>query len=134
MTPPKRLQTATERDWASEAARKERQAAPIAPAPDEDSMAHEMPERRAIRAKRPTEERIGKVEEKYDHLDAKVDAMHGDVREMRGELRTALNLIVPEHGKTARAKIDGRTKVMIAVVGAIGALAGVVVTALSGCS
>ena len=56
---------------------------------------------------------------------------------MEGKLDTALSVLVPERKEahvTERARIDSRTKVIIAVVGAVGTAIGVLVTALSGCS
>jgi hypothetical protein len=91
-------------------------------------------ELRALRRKRPTDERIARLEDKHDKLDGKVDGIAERAARMEGKLDTALSLIVPEQGKTARAHIDSRTKIIIAVVGAIGTALGIVITALSGCS
>ncbi len=129
-----RIQSSTDRDIHGIAAKKEREAAPEEFANEEDSMAHDVPVRKEIRAKRDTKERLGKVEEKQDKLEDKVSAIHGDVREMRGELKTALSLIAPERKEvhtTERHRIDSRTKIIIAIVGAVGTAIGVVVG--SGC-
>ena len=70
------------------------EAAPDAEWPDEEnSKAYSVPERRGFRAKRPTDKRIERLEEKHDALDEKVDAIHGDVREMRGELKALPELV-----------------------------------------
>jgi hypothetical protein len=84
------------------------------------------------RAKRPTDERIKRLEDKHDKLDDKVDDIHGDVREMRGELKAALGFMA-EQQVTQRIRISTNGKVIIAIVGAIGTAIGVIVTALSGC-
>jgi hypothetical protein len=134
--PPKRIQSATERDMAGLTARKEREAAPCEVNP-ETSSNYEGPELKDWRSKRPTDKRVERLEEKYDELADKVSAIHGDVREMRGELKTALSLFAPERKEvhtTERHRIDSRTKVIIAIVGAAGTAVGIIATALSGCA
>jgi seryl-tRNA synthetase len=129
VTPPRiRHQSQTERDAEGYAAKLKREAAPIAPASDEDSMAHDIPVRKEIRAKRDTKERLSKLEDKHDGIDSRLSRMEG-------KLDTALSVILPEHHKTTRAKIDGRTKVVIAIVGSLCTLAGIIATAaISGCA
>lgn len=99
---------------------------------------------RAIRARRPTPERLQRLEDKHDELATVVTEtrleladFRGEFREMRGEIKTALGLIVPERQQvhtTHRAKIDSRTKIVIAIGGAICTLIGVVITAMAGCA
>lgn len=88
-----------------------------------------------IRAKRPTDKRLAKLEEKHDAVDSKVDAIGQRVARMEGTLETIADVLVPERReahKTERARIDSRTKIIIAVVGLIGTAIGVLVG--SGCS
>ena len=71
---------------------------------------------RTERAKRPTDKRLARLEEKHDALDAKVDEIHGDVREMRGEMRAVLGLL-PEKQKTERTRINARKAIIVAAIG-----------------
>lgn len=128
MSPPpiKRHQSQTERDIAGFAARKERDAAPVE-IPMEITENYTGDQLKEMRAKRPTDERIGRLEEKHDKLSEAVFRMEG-------KLDTALSVIVPEAHKTERHRMDSRTKVILALIGAAGAAIGVIVTALSGCA
>jgi len=94
-------------------------------------------ELRAARAKRPTDERIGRLEDKHDSLAEKVSTVSETVARIDGKLDTALAHLVraaTEAHQTDRARIDSRTRVVVATVGAICTLIGVVVTAvLAGC-
>lgn len=138
MTPPKpRMQSQTERDLAGLQARKERDAAPLVEVSGEITGKYDGDELVQMRGKRATEERIERLEAKHDTVDSKVDEIGQRVARMEGKLDTALSVIVPAHREshaTERARIDGRTKVIIAIVGGIGTLVGIVVSALSGCA
>lgn len=141
MTPPKpRMQSQTERDLAGIQARKEREsqsAAPTVEISGEITGNYTGPELLAMRSKRGTDERIGRLEEKHDTLVETVTEVRLDVREMRAEVRTLVKHVeasLSEQHKTERVRIDSRTKLMIAVVGAVGTAIGVIVTALSGCA
>jgi hypothetical protein len=135
------MQSQTERDMAGLAARKERQAVP-AFVSEEDSKAYDIDERRGMRARRPTDKRIEKLEEKQDKSDSKVDDLDGKVdsigerlARVEGTLETIADVLIPERReahKTVRARIDSRTKVIIAIVGCIGTAIGAVIA--SGCS
>lgn len=88
-----------------------------------------------IRRKRPTDERIERLENKHDAVDTKVDAIGERVARMEGTVNAIASVIVPERREvhtTARARIDSRTKVIIAVVGAVGTAIGAAIA--SGCS
>ena len=89
----------------------------------------------AIRAKRPTDKRIAKLEEKHDAVDSKVDAIGERVARMEGTVNAIASVIVPERREvhtTARARLDARTKIIIAIIGVIGVAVGALVG--SGCS
>lgn len=127
------MQSQTERDMAGLQARREREAAPQEFADEEDSKAYSPPERRNLRSKRPTDKRVERLEEKHDRLDEKVDGIDSRTARMEGKLDTALSLVTVAH-TTERHRIDSRTKVIIAIVGAAGTAIGIVITALSGCA
>jgi hypothetical protein len=89
-----------------------------------------------IRARRPTDERIGRLEDKHDKLVGTVTEARLDIAEMRAEVRTLIKHVesaLTESHRTERVRIGSRAKVIVAVVGAIGALAGVLGTLLAGC-
>ncbi len=140
MTPPpkpKRFQSQTERDHEGIAAKREREAAPpfVEPEITGNYTGEELAEMRATQRPMPT--RISRLEQKHDSLDAKVGDIDTRTARMEGKLDTALALIIPERSeahKTERHKVDARTKVIIAIVGAIGTAIGVVATVLSGCA
>lgn len=67
MVPPKRLQTQTERDEASWAARKEREATPE-PVDEDVTGQYSGEALRVMRSRRPTDRRLGRLEEKHDEL------------------------------------------------------------------
>lgn len=93
-------------------------------------------ELRTQRARRPTPERITRLEDKHDELVGTVTEVRLDVREMRAEVRTLIKHVetaLTETHKTERIRIGSRAKVIVAVVGAVGALAGVLGTMLAGC-
>jgi hypothetical protein len=73
------------------------------------------------RSRRPTPERISRLEAKHDQLGEKVNEIHGDVREMKGALTTALDFIKlkeTESGKTTRTRITTNGKILIGIIGA----------------
>lgn len=91
------------------------------------------------RKKRPTDERVGRLEDKHDKLDEKVDAIDSKVSRMEGKLDTALSFITHSTNQqhmTNRVRISTRGKVIIGVAGAIGVIATAVATVLAagGCS
>lgn len=137
MTPPpiKRHQSQTERDLAGIAARKERDAAPVEFASEEDSMAHDVDERKVLRSKRDTKERLEKLEDKHDRVDSKVDGIDSRLSRMEGKLDTALSVLVPDRKEahvTERARIDSRTKIILGIVGLVGTALGILIG--SGCA
>lgn len=91
-----RHQTQTERDVSGLAAKaiRERESHPIPPIiEDEVTGKYEGDELDARRAKRPTDERLKRLEDKHDALDAKVDVIAGDVQKINGELTHVPRLI-----------------------------------------
>ena len=89
-----------------------------------------------FRARRPTDERIGRLEAKHDKLVETVGAVDKTVANMAGKLETFLETIAAdrrEQHQTERMRIGSRAKVIIAIVGAIGKAIGVVGTMLAGC-
>jgi hypothetical protein len=130
VTPPKRFQSQSERDFAGLAAKREREAVP-AFVEEECTGKYDGDELKEARALRPTDKRLEKLEDKHDKLDEKVDAIHGDVREMRGELKSAISLLSEGH-KTQRVRISTNAKILIAIAtAAIGAVGTVLVAVLS---
>lgn len=75
---------------------------------------HEGDELRELRGRRPTRERLHRLEDKHDALDAKVDGIDSRTSRMEGKLDTALAFIT-ESGKTQRTRISTNGKVMIAI-------------------
>lgn len=131
------MQSQTERDLAGLQARKERDAAPTVEISGEITGRYDGDELLQMRSKRPTDERIAKLEAKHDTLVETVTEVRLDVREMRAEVRTLVKhveLALSEQHKTERVRISSRAKLMIAIVGAVGTAIGVVVAALSGCA
>lgn len=118
MTPPRRLQSQTERDIEGLAERKRRESAPVE-VDEEVTGKHEGDELARLRAQRPTDQRIARLEEKHDDLSKSVSRMEG-------KLDTAIDFIkvkASEDGMTARSRISTNGKVMIAIgTAAIGAL------------
>lgn len=83
------MQSQTERDMQGLAARREREAAPVESADDADSMAHDIEERRAIRAQRPTDKRLDKLEEFKDAALEKLGEIELTVADIRGDQKAA---------------------------------------------
>lgn len=96
----------------------------------------------AIRAKRPTDQRIAHIERRLDEAvaDAKVTAREvTDIRigvgELRAEVRTLAQHVVSalsEGHKTERVRIGSRAKVIVGVASALGVIAGAVATVIAG--
>jgi hypothetical protein len=105
--------------------------------PDEVTGQYEGEDLARMRAKRPTDKRLEKLEEKHDSLDGKVDDIGNRMARMEGKLDTALSVLVPERQQvhqTERHKVDARTKVIIAIVGGVGTLIGLIASTLAGCA
>lgn len=99
VTPPKRHQSQTDRDLAGIAAKKEREAVVEDFVIEESSQAYDDPDaRKAFRAKRQTNERISRLEEKHDELSAVV----GDMRATLGRVDGKLD-ILPQLVSTLQA-------------------------------
>jgi hypothetical protein len=140
MTPPKlpRMQSQTERDMAGMAAKREREAAPFEVEP-EITGNYDGAELDEMRRKRPTDERIGRLEQKHDSLvrtvtDFRVD-IGSRVGEMSGKLDTVLAHVTASHREqqaTERVRIGSRAKVIVGVATAIGVIAGAVAAAVAG--
>jgi hypothetical protein len=134
MSPPRRLQSQTERDFEGLAAKREREAAPVlVPEEDDYTGRYEGEELAEMRSQRSIDRRVGKLETKHDDLVEKVGAMHGDLREMRGEFRqamTTLNATLTEGAKTQRTRISTNGKIIIAIVGAAITMIGTVIAAV----
>lgn len=76
----RRLQTSGDRDLASEAARREREAVPyVVETSDEISGHYDVEERAQMRARRPTAQRLAILEVKHDELALTVAGMDGKV-------------------------------------------------------
>ena len=100
---PRRLQSQTDRDVEGMRAKKERERREVAvpiELPDEITGKHEGEELKMYRSKRPTEERIERLEDKHDALDAKHDTLASSVHkidtnisEMRGEMKILPRLV-----------------------------------------
>lgn len=149
---PKRLQSQTERDLAGIAARRERHAAPAQGVPEfeveEFTGRYEGEELAAMRKKRPTDERIGRLEEKHDSLTTTVNNLRVDVASIDGKLDVLPELVSLLKGKTtaeAAARADehatkrlgmtNRTKIVLGILGVLGSGGiGALISALSGCA
>jgi hypothetical protein len=79
----------------------------------------------AARSKRPTDERVGKLEAKHDKLDEKVDVIATQVSRMEGKLDTALSFIqtaATQKHITDREHISTRGKIVIAALTTLGVI------------
>jgi hypothetical protein len=104
--------------------------------PEEVTGVYEGEELARFRSRRPTDERIGRVEVKLDRGDERLGALEQTVAKMDGKLDTVLDFIKSDRDnthQTERIRIGSRAKVIIAIVGAIGTAIGVVGTMLAGC-
>lgn len=101
---------------------------------DEPSGAIEDPDaRRVVRSRRTTKARLEKLEEKVDTQVSVTTEIRVDVAGMRGELKSFLTTL-SESNRTERVRIGTRAKVIVAVVGAVSAIAGAVIAAMAGCA
>jgi hypothetical protein len=162
--PDRRRQSQTERDVTGFAARKDRlrsavQGVPVL-VPDFDDLTgkYEGKDLALARAKRPTEERIGRLEKKQDEdradlksLVAVVTNMRVDFAGVRGELKVLPELVeliknknasehelirnknASEH-ETKRHGMTTRSKVIIAIASAVGTGIAALIAAGAGCS
>jgi hypothetical protein len=83
---------------------------------------------KAARRKRTTEDRVERLEDK-------VDTWGDRLSRVEGTLETIADVLIPERReahKTTRARIDSRTKIILAVVGLIGTALGLLIG--SGCA
>lgn len=90
---------------------------------------HDGDELRELRGRRPTRERLTRLEDKHDGLDEKVDGIDSKVSRMEGKLDTVLAFIT-DSGKTQRVKISTNGKVVIAIVTAALTTIGTVIVAV----
>ena len=141
--PPKRLQTATERDLQSMAmaARRDRtgaQAAIPAIVDDEITGRHEGAELRSLRARRPTDQRIERLEEKHDDLlvvVTRIEVSHG---EMTGKLDTLVSLAgAAAVEREKRAELDAQERErarthIVPIIKAVGIALALIAAALIG--
>ena len=89
-----------------------------------------------FRARRPTDERIGRLEAKHDKLVETVGAVDKTVANMAGKLETFLETIAADRlaaHQTERVRIGSRAKVIVGIATAVGAVAGAIIAALAGC-
>lgn len=146
---PKRLQTQTERDLASPGRRERVRSAPrgVPIGEFEDGPVtgnYEGDELAAMRAQRPIEKRISRIEQKQDadredlkELTRSVAATREDVAAIKGELKVLPELVSLIKGsqETERQGMAGRTKIILAVISllatGLGILGG---AAMGGCS
>jgi hypothetical protein len=82
-----------------------------------------------LRGKRPTDERVSRLETKHDKLDDKVDAIDSKMSRMEGKLDTALAFIT-DRGQTQRTLISTNGKIIIAIVTSALATIGTVLAAV----
>jgi hypothetical protein len=148
---PKRFQSQTERDLAGIEARRDRHRSAPRGIPEfrseEVTGQYEGEELAQARAKRPTDERIARLEQKHDSLDGMVNDMRVELGNVSGKLDVLPDLVDLIRGKSAadqartadehetrRLSMTTRAKVVIAIVGLAGAALGIAGTALSGCT
>jgi len=90
-----------------------------------------------IRAKRPTHERLARMEAKHDRLAESVTGIDKTLAGMGGKLDTVLDFLKTDrdnHHTTERVRIGSRAKVIIGIATALAAIASAAVTAgLAGC-
>ncbi len=92
---PKRHMSQTERDTTGFAARKERDAVvqPIVFGPEEITGKYTGEELAEKRARRPTDERLSRLETKHDDLAAQVSDVHAEVSHISGQLTVLPELV-----------------------------------------
>lgn len=104
--PPRRLQTSTERDLEGVAQRRARESTPIVSVPDEITGQYEGEELAAARARRPTAERVARLEVKHDALAGVVSDTREEVAKMSGKLDVLPDLVraVQQSGERSAAR------------------------------
>jgi hypothetical protein len=86
-----------------------------------------------IRARRPTSERLRRLEEKHDALSETVIDLRVGIGTMSGKLDTVLTHVTATHREqqvTERTRISSRAKIIVGVVGAVCAAIGAAITGL----
>jgi uncharacterized coiled-coil protein SlyX len=149
---PRRQQSQTERDLAGIAARRERnRASPARGVPefttDELTGNYQGEDLARMRARRPTPNRLERLEKKQDEdraeiktLTTTVSDLRVDVANIDGKLDVLPELLQLIRGKSAddnkttRHIMTTRAKVILAVVGLVGTALGILGTSLSGCA
>ena len=69
------------------------------------------------------------IKERLVRVETNVEAM----RDMMIEDRNARNVVIQESGRTERVKYNTRAKIIVALFGVIGVIAGAAATVLAGC-
>lgn len=132
---PGRLQTATDRELASDRARREREAAPACEADDAVTGKYEGPELDEKRAEREPEERIARLEKKHDALVLEVRTGYAG---MNAKLDTIIELAgAAQAERENKAERDARIalakhKSLPAIIKAVGIAIALVIAALLG--
>jgi hypothetical protein len=130
--PPRRIQSATQRDMEGMQARKERAKSPAVEFVCEDVTGqYEGEELRAMREQRRPEDRISRLEAKHDSLSRVVGATREDVAKMTGKLDTFLEVVSSDRKlahQTEHVRIGSRAKIIVAIVGAVVAIVTAVLT------
>lgn len=116
-------------------------AAPSVEISDEVTGKHDGDELRELRRKRPTDERIERLEDKHDSLVRVVGDFRADmgskVGEMSGKLDAVLEHVTAAHREqnaTERVRISSRGKMIVGIVGAICTALGAVIASMAGCA
>ncbi len=134
----RRAQTGTQRDLAAMATRRARSEAVPVTFDDELTGQHEGEELRRMRAKRPTDQRLQRLEDKHDELRdivTRIEVTHG---EMNGKLDTIVDMAGAEAvARTARAEAEAaererRRTHIVPVIKAIGVAIAMIVAAILG--
>ncbi len=135
---PRRAQTGTSRDLAGIAARRVRSDAVPVTFDDELTGQHEGEELRRMRAKRPTDQRLQRLEDKHDELRdivTRIEVTHG---EMNGKLDTIVDMAGAEAvARTARAEAEAaererRRTHIVPIIKAIGVAIAMIMAAILG--
>jgi len=119
MKKPPRMQSQDERDAEGYAARRERDvAAAVKEREDEITGRHAGEELAALRALRPNDERIGRLELKHDELKADVHLKHqelkGEFKEVRDDVKKLSSTVA-----SATGKIEGQSSVLSETLGIV---------------
>jgi hypothetical protein len=135
----KRLQTATDRELASMVSRRERAAGAVSNVVDEEITGrHEGAMLHSLRARRPTDQRLERLEDKHDGLVVivtRIEVSHG---EMTGKLDTLVDLAgaaAVEREKRAEleaAERERARKHIVPIIKAIGIALALIAAALLG--